>query len=82
MTRNIDETVIAGFGAEWSRFDQSALSEEEARQLFNQYFDVFPWSALSPGATGFDAGCGSGRWARLVAPRVGRLDSLDCQHAS
>jgi ubiquinone/menaquinone biosynthesis C-methylase UbiE len=26
---------------------------------------------------GFDLGCGSGRWARLVAPRVGRLHCID-----
>ena len=26
---------------------------------------------------GFDAGCGSGRWAALVAPRVGHLHCVD-----
>lgn len=29
------------------------------------------------GAVGFDLGCGSGRWAKLVAPRVGILHCID-----
>jgi SAM-dependent methyltransferase len=34
--------------------------------------------AEPPGPTvGFDAGCGSGRWAALVAPRVGHLNCID-----
>jgi SAM-dependent methyltransferase len=32
---------------------------------------------LPAGAVGFDAGCGSGRWAQQVAPRVGRLHCVD-----
>ena len=26
---------------------------------------------------GFDMDCGSGRWAKLMAPRVGHLDCID-----
>ena len=33
MTENLDKDVVAGFGDEWSRFDQSALSESELRDL-------------------------------------------------
>lgn len=68
---------MEGFGDEWSRFDQSSMPEAEARDLFNAYFKVFPWSALPADAQGFDLGCGSGRWARLVAERVGRLHCID-----
>jgi SAM-dependent methyltransferase len=74
---NVDESVVEGFGQEWQRFDQSSLSDAEARALFQQYFEIFPWDTLAPGATGFDAGCGSGRWARFVAPRVGLLHCVD-----
>jgi SAM-dependent methyltransferase len=38
---------------------------------------VFPWVDLPADAVGFDMGCGSGRWARWVAPRVGRLHCVD-----
>jgi ubiquinone/menaquinone biosynthesis C-methylase UbiE len=74
---NIDSRVVAGFGDEWSRFDQSALSEVELQQLFNNYFSIFPWEVLPSDSEGFDLGCGSGRWAKLVAPRVGRLNLID-----
>ncbi|HVT05043.1 MAG TPA: class I SAM-dependent methyltransferase [Thermoanaerobaculia bacterium] len=79
---NRDERVIDGFGDEWSRFDQRVLSEAELQVMFESYFQIFPWSELPPDATGFDAGCGSGRWARLVAPRVGRLICVDASEAA
>ena len=77
MKKNIDDLTVQSFGDEWSRFDQSAMEEEEARKIFQDYFSVFPWDALPAGASGFDMGCGSGRWAALVAPRVGHLHCID-----
>jgi SAM-dependent methyltransferase len=77
MTENLDKDVVAGFGDEWSRFDQSTLDEVELQQMFENYFNIFPWHALPDGSVGFDLGCGSGRWARLVAPRVGKLHLID-----
>lgn len=74
---NIDHRTVAGFGDEWERFDQSALPEHEVRALFDAYFHVFPWSALTADAEGFDLGCGSGRWAAQMAPRVGKLHCID-----
>ena len=74
---NIDYKTVASFGDEWKRFDQSGMSKEEMKKVFNEYFDIFPWDALSPDAQGFDMGCGSGRWARLVAPKVGKLHCID-----
>ena len=50
-------------------FDQSALSDAERADWFDKYFAVFPWDRLPADAQGFDAGCGSGRWALLAAPR-------------
>ena len=42
------------------------------------YFFVFPWDCLpSDGGIGADVGCGSGRWAMLVAPRVKKLYLID-----
>jgi len=77
LDKNIDETTVKGFGDEWERFDQSALSPQEHLDIFNAYFSVFPWAKLSQDAVGFDLGCGSGRWAKLVAPRVGKLHCID-----
>ena len=75
--QNLDAATVAGFGTEWSRFDQSELSEAERLATFEQYFAVFPWDALPADAEGFDLGCGSGRWAALAAPRVGKLHCVD-----
>jgi SAM-dependent methyltransferase len=77
MKRNIDLATVDSFGDEWARFDQSAMADEEARAIFGEYFAVFPWELLPVNASGFDMGCGSGRWARLMAPRVGHLHCID-----
>lgn len=74
---NINNEVVEGFGDEWQRFDQSCLTEEELLRIFDNYFNIFPWPKLPPNAIGFDLGCGSGRWAKLVAPRVGQLHLID-----
>lgn len=74
---NIDAKTVAGFGDEWTTFDQSALSQSELMTVFEQYFAIFPWEALPQAAVGFDLGCGSGRWAQLVAPRVAWLHCID-----
>ena len=74
---NLDHATVRDFGREWRRFDQTGVSGEETARLFDQYFAVFSWENLPQGAVGFDAGCGSGRWAALVAPRVGHLHAVD-----
>lgn len=75
--KNIDPATVEGFGDEWERFDQSKLPEAEHIKLFNEYFAVFPWDKLPKDAVGFDLGCGSGRWAKLAAKRVGHLHCID-----
>jgi SAM-dependent methyltransferase len=74
---NIDAKTVDGFGVEWQRFDQSGLPQQELGAYFENYFDLFPWEALPAGAVGFDLGCGSGRWAKRVAERVGSLHCVD-----
>lgn len=74
---NIDPATVSGFGDEWSRFDQSGLDAAERERICADYFDIFPWEDLPQGAVGADIGCGSGRWARVVAPRVGLLHLID-----
>jgi SAM-dependent methyltransferase len=74
---NVDVKTVNGFSDEWSRFDQSELADEESTALFAKYFKIFPWHSLPAGAVGFDAGCGTGRWGRHVAPRIGALHCVD-----
>jgi SAM-dependent methyltransferase len=79
---NLDRATVDGFGAEWSTYRQDALDPAERRELFDRYFALLDWSALPSGAEGFDLGCGSGRWAALAAPRVGRLHCIDASAAA
>jgi SAM-dependent methyltransferase len=74
---NIDQKTVIGFGLEWAAFDQTDLAPDEQHRLFEAYFSEFPWDSLPSAAEGFDLGCGSGRWAALVSPRVGRLHCID-----
>jgi ubiquinone/menaquinone biosynthesis C-methylase UbiE len=71
---NIDLKTVEGFGREWAAYDQSNLDDEEYRRVFDSYFSIFSFEGLGEG---FDLGCGSGRWAKLVAPRVGHLHCID-----
>lgn len=76
---NVDPKVAAGFGHEWSTFqqDDNAFSWQDRSEIFQMYFGIFPWDRLPADAKGIDVGCGSGRWSALVAPRVGELHALD-----
>lgn len=75
--KNIDKDTVEGFGDEWERFDQESLPIKEHQEIFDSYFSIFPWINLPSTSVGFDLGCGSGRWAKLVAPRVMKLHCID-----
>jgi SAM-dependent methyltransferase len=75
--KNIDKKTVDSFGDEWGRFDQGGLISAEANKIFDNYFSIFPWDKLPKTAVGFDMGCGSGRWAKLLAPRVSHLICID-----
>jgi len=75
--KNIDKKTVDSFGDEWGRFNQEELNSLEANKIFNNYFSIFPWDKLPINAVGFDMGCGSGRWAKLVSPKVGYLTCID-----
>ena len=74
---NIDHNTVNSFGEEWSQYKQSSLDKKEAYSRFHEYFSVFPFELLPPKAEGFDMGCGSGRWSKLMAPLVGKLHCID-----
>ena len=74
---NLDEKVIHDFGNEWNEFSQINLKEDELLSNFLQYFNIFPISELNNQMEGFDLGCGSGRWAKLIAPKIKKLNCID-----
>ena len=77
MKKNIDDNTVAGFGDEWSKFDQSRLEKSEQQRIFDSYFSIFPFESLPAEPIGADIGCGSGRWAEMILPKVGRLHCIE-----
>ena len=74
---NKDDKVIEGFGEEWNSYKYDEAEKEKTYESFQQYFSIFPWDRISETSEGFDMGCGSGRWAQFVAPKVGRLNCVE-----
>ena len=78
---NKDQQIIDEFGQEWSRFSYDKFDDDALEKNFQQYFSIFPWESLPAQSEGFDMGCGSGRWAKFVAPIVGRLNCVEPSQA-
>jgi ubiquinone/menaquinone biosynthesis C-methylase UbiE len=76
-TENIDDKVVADFGREWKTFSQEKLVGSELQEAAEDYFRIFPFNLVDQKSVGFDMGCGSGRWAKTIAPRVGLLRCID-----
>ena len=77
QNKNTDARVVKNFGREWRDFNNESLTDSELFEMFQNYMAIFPWTSLSEKSIGFDAGCGSGRWAKYVAPNVGTLHCVD-----
>ena len=75
--KNIDKKTVDGFGEEWSKYNQSSIPDDELEKTWNQYFDMFSLEELGNDSEGFDMGCGSGRWAKIVANKVHLLNCID-----
>ena len=76
---NIDNKVVDDFGKEWKAFNHQGLKNNDLQSAFDSYFHFFPFANLKD-AEGFDMGCGSGRWAKFVAKKVGFLNCIDASH--
>jgi len=75
--KNMDAGTVKGFGDEWNTFSHSDIDIESFRDQFERYFSVLPTDCPNADTRAFDLGCGSGRWAWFVAPRVRELCCID-----
>ena len=73
---NIDKQVVSDFGREWEAFNHQSVGDASLKSAFDSYFSFFPFDDLK-NSEGFDMGCGSGRWAKFVLPKVGFLNCID-----
>lgn len=74
---NFDPKTVDSFGDEWTRHRQTNIDDAELKKFFDDYFHIVPWETLPSRPTAFDMGVGTGRWARLVLPRIGQLHVID-----
>ena len=74
---NRDPKTVAAFSNQWSRFEGMKRDPKEVRALFDRFFSLFPWDKLPKDPVGFEMGCGTGRFAQFVAPKVKTLTCVD-----
>tara|TARA_Y100000589_G_scaffold39186_1_gene32839 strand:- start:1204 stop:2022 length:819 start_codon:yes stop_codon:yes gene_type:complete len=72
--KNQEYNLINDFGNEWDFYKQD---REDLSSAFNEYFHIFPKKFLNKNSEGFDMGCGSGRWAKFIAPKVKLLNCIE-----
>lgn len=77
MSENIDTKTVDGFGYQWQKYTQDKLQNDEYQELYERYFRILPLESLPRDAIGFDMGCGTGRWAKGIADKVGKLHCID-----
>lgn len=80
--KKIDEIkTIESFGNEWKKFDQNSLDKKYLDIDFTKYFKIFPFKLINKSSEGYDMGCGTGRWAKFIAPKVKRLNCIEPSNA-
>jgi len=76
MVDRIEKKVIENFGKEWTNFNQD-INNKELQNVFEDYFNIFPNKFLNKKSVGADIGCGSGRWAKYILPKVKHMHLID-----
>jgi len=72
---NIDETTVRSFGEEWKAFHK--FDDAELSRIGDQYFDIVKPEMCGDDKIAADFGCGTGRWTKYFAPRVGAIAAID-----
>jgi SAM-dependent methyltransferase len=73
---NIDKSTVDSFGQEWKAFHE--FNETDLKRLGDSYFDIITNEMIDASKTiAADFGCGSGRWAKYIAPRVKKIAAID-----
>jgi ubiquinone/menaquinone biosynthesis C-methylase UbiE len=72
---NIDEVTVRSFGEEWKAFHK--FDDAELSRIGDQYFDIIKPEMCGSDKIAADFGCGTGRWTKYFAPRVGAIAAID-----
>ena len=72
---NIDEKVVKEFGEEWLKFHD--FSDEMLSRSVDEYFDILDDRIINKETYAIDIGCGTGRWAKVIASRAAFIEAVD-----
>lgn len=72
---NLSVETVESFGDEWEHF--SNFTDSELIDIGADYFDLVPGALLNRETVALDVGCGSGRWTKLIAPKLGWVEAVD-----
>lgn len=75
LGNNIDENTVKSFGEEWNAFHN--FDDKELNRIGDEYFDIVTPVMSGPDKLAADFGCGTGRWTKYFAPRVGSIAAID-----
>ena len=76
---NIEEKVVESFGEEWLKFYK--FSEQSIEDSAMEYFDILDESMINKNTYALDIGCGTGRWTKHLAKKVGFVEAIDPSNA-
>ncbi|RYF90388.1 MAG: class I SAM-dependent methyltransferase [Chitinophagaceae bacterium] len=77
--QNIDTEVVETFGDEWLKFKEH--SDEEIKNIGMMYFDILDETIINKNTYALDIGCGTGRWTKYLADRIGFVEAIDPSNA-
>jgi SAM-dependent methyltransferase len=72
---NIDQTTVESFGEEWKEFYK--FQDKELKRIGDQYFDIVSDEMSGNNKIAADFGCGTGRWTKYFADKVGSIAAID-----
>lgn len=77
---NVDDKVVQDFGAEWIKFND--FKPQELEKIGKDYFDIVVGSSIINNETiVLDAGCGTGRWSKVLCKKVKSIEAIDPSNA-
>ena len=76
---NIDRKVVDEFGEEWLKFFEH--DDDLVKKGGEEYFDILNNEIINPKSYVLDVGCGTGRWTKYLASRVGFIEAVDPSNA-
>jgi len=73
--KNINHKVVNEFGDEWMKFFEQ--DDDLVKKGGEEYFDILTEEMINSETYVLDVGCGTGRWTKYLAPKVGFIEAVD-----